>query len=248
MCSYLAASSAWPVLLGHRELLLLAADVVFVLDSSGKRTLPGAAHGAPLCRPIPVSCRLWWCALQCHTVWCPSRTLCCSVGLHFEFPFSCNFPNPEKPGNLLSSSGTTQRGVPPGGRALPSALVHTAEQPAACAPGWPTCTDPATTMTAVCVVAAACDLACADAGFRAAASAPGVTMVSALFELIQRADLELYRDGDAHCLLALMDFQFVRVVAAASGQVRGVCPCSKKVRDLGFDGRACPHTNCSAAA
>ncbi len=36
MCSYLAASSAWPVLLGHRDLITLAADTVLYASTEGQ--------------------------------------------------------------------------------------------------------------------------------------------------------------------------------------------------------------------
>ena len=36
MCSYLSTSSAWPVLLGHRELIMLAADMVLVTARKGR--------------------------------------------------------------------------------------------------------------------------------------------------------------------------------------------------------------------
>ena len=87
-------------------------------------------------------------------------------------------------------------------------------------------------MSAVGIHAAACDLACADAGFRAAASASGVTMLTALLGLVEQASSEFPRDSeDAVSLLALMEFQAARVMAAASGQVRGGCP---STQGLGF--------------
>ena len=39
MCSYLATSSALPVLLGHQELIALAADMVHASSTTGKGPL-----------------------------------------------------------------------------------------------------------------------------------------------------------------------------------------------------------------
>ena len=46
MCSYLASSSAWPVLLDHRTLISVAAQMVFVNSSEG--------HAPSLCSILPV--------------------------------------------------------------------------------------------------------------------------------------------------------------------------------------------------
>ena len=40
MCSYLANSSAWPVLLGHRKLITLAAGMLISSNTEGDLTSP----------------------------------------------------------------------------------------------------------------------------------------------------------------------------------------------------------------
>ena len=35
MCSYIATSTAWPILLGHRELIMMAADLVLAVARKG---------------------------------------------------------------------------------------------------------------------------------------------------------------------------------------------------------------------
>ena len=50
MCSYLATSSAWPVLLGHRDLITLAADMVLVTFSKGDPCLQQPVY---VCRQNP---------------------------------------------------------------------------------------------------------------------------------------------------------------------------------------------------
>ena len=47
MCSYLASSSAWPVLLGHRPLLKLAANLVLATLKEGSLLIPPPCQRTP---------------------------------------------------------------------------------------------------------------------------------------------------------------------------------------------------------
>ena len=93
MCSYLSTSSAWPVLLGHRDLITLATDMVLSVCRNG---------WAPHQQPLP-ACRPWWSphvsplnALAGRPVITPQNTLpawaqifaCCSKLLNPQ-PSTC---------------------------------------------------------------------------------------------------------------------------------------------------------------
>ena len=73
-----------------------------------------------------------------------------------------------------------------------------------------------------CIHAAACDMAIADAGFRAAASPSNLSMMTALCGIFERAEAEFPKGREAAGLLALMDFQFGRL---ALSTVRSTVSC-----------------------
>ena len=77
--------------------------------------------------------------------------------------------------------------------------------------------DRASTLDVVCIVAAACDLAIADSGFRTAVNATGEFVVETLFEMYHKARTRFPRDVPGReGLLSLMLFQLSRVLTACA--------------------------------
>ena len=65
-----------------------------------------------------------------------------------------------------------------------------------------------------CVFAAACDLAMADAAFRASVSASGTGLADSLTTILQKAARYFPRDPETQGLVTLMDCQLTRAEAA----------------------------------
>ena len=86
-------------------------------------------------------------------------------------------------------------------------------------------------MDAACVYAAACDVAIADAGFRTDASGADCMMLHTLCHMNQQAQIADAQNPKGDPTLALMDFQFARVLASAK-EVKNCCPQSRQACKL----------------
>ena len=87
------------------------------------------------------------------------------------------------------------------------------ERAGACAPGIPDSSNVPHILAVVCIYAAACDLAIADAGFRTTCTGAQNVMVS-LFEMAREVHRAFPRNPDTEGLLVLIDFQLARLMAA----------------------------------
>ena len=103
-------------------------------------------------------------------------------------------------------------------------LISMSPEPAgACAPGIPDCGDPSPILDIVCIHAAACDLAIADVGFRTTCMGENIDVLASLYERAREAHKVLPKIPGTEGLLALMDFQLDRLMAADI-QVRRLSP------------------------
>ena len=93
------------------------------------------------------------------------------------------------------------------------------EPAAACAPGIP---EPSAVLDIVCIHAAACDLAIADVGFRNSYYESKLSVMASLMDVTYRAHKIQPKTPDVLGMLALMDFQLTRAMAADI-QVRCSC-------------------------
>ena len=196
MCSVLAASSAWPVLLKHRYLLELAADMVHSLSDQGP--LPSLSAAARLSAPrvllgvrTPVAPLIHPSPPPLPSTGVCHRAALGSVGLRML--------------TLITLLGMPIEACCRGCAGFPPRVHHMRE------------------LDVACVVAAACDLAVADAGFRESASAAGTPLAGSLNAVRKQAVDEFPRDPETLGLLALMDFQLTRA-EAAGGHVRAPTP------------------------
>lgn len=172
MCSYLAASSAWPVLAGHRKLITLAAGMLLHFNNEGDLTFLVHSPFHYLqrqCRLSPVCVRSSYAA-------CPVLVLRVITWFCIQ---------------LLP--------MPP-------------EAAGACAPGVPDSSE-LSLLDIVCIHAAACDLAIADVGFRTICT-EDVSVIASLYESPREARRVAPKHPEVEGLLALMDFQVARLMAA----------------------------------
>ena len=81
-------------------------------------------------------------------------------------------------------------------------------------PGLPASQASSPLLDVACIYAAACDVAIADTTFWAAARPPSLCMMASLCGIYKRAQTEFAESLEAQSVLALMDFQFYRLLAS----------------------------------
>ena len=194
MCSYLTTSSAWPVLLRHRKLLVMAAGMLLhgtSMGNEGDWPSPRQPFLLPLVALLAVTCM---CAHE-NSLGRPvfmTRTALLS---------------------MLSSSGIRQCWVPSAGGTAVTSPFKSADAADACVPGAPN-QPPRPFLEVLCTHAAACDLAIADAGFRSAVVASNITVMALLHTTTSQAHKYYPRNLDTEGWHALMEFQDIRLMAA----------------------------------